>query len=85
MLRVSLSFLSTGLKNLALRRPATQTDISSGGSPERAVDGNTDQDYKSKSCSHTKSTDAIWEVDLGQMCLIDHVIIYNRGDCCGKF
>jgi len=72
------------LSNLALNKPAYQTDTNRFGSAGLAVDGNTRQSYFAGSCSHTKTTDAIWEVDLGELCVIANIVIYNRQDCCGK-
>jgi len=52
-----------------------------------AVDGNTNTQFLiSNTCSHTGSGDMNpwWVVDLGQMFDIQGVILFNRGDCCGK-
>lgn len=77
---------NTVLTNLALGKDAYQTDSRQGaaGQASNAVDGNLAQRFQSSSCTHSESEDAIWEVDLGHKAVIDHVIIYNRADCCGK-
>lgn len=77
---------ATDLTNLACCGKETyQTDTFGIGKSDLAVDGNTNQYYRNESCSHTISQNAIWEVDLGNVVVIDHVIIYNRLDCCSKF
>ena len=74
------------LVNLALGRVATQSTSSSypGAAPAYlAVDGNTDGDYAHRSVAVTyRVTDAWWEVDLGSVVDIDHVVLWNRTDCC---
>ncbi|XP_078588034.1 chorion peroxidase-like [Branchiostoma floridae x Branchiostoma japonicum] len=69
--------------NLALGRPTQQSSVAFGGVPERAVDGNTNAVYSSRSCTHTENTDNNWwYVDLGSSHYIDEVVIFNRQDCC---
>lgn len=71
--------------NVAAGKPATQVSTAWGGVPERAVDGNTAGDYLvDNSASHTAepSTEAWWQVDLGQRYTVDAVEIWNRTDCC---
>jgi hypothetical protein len=69
--------------NAALRRTATQSSTHGGGDASRAVDGNTDGDWTHNSVTHTESTpSAWWQVDLGAVTNIDHVVVYNRTDCC---
>jgi len=75
----------SAFRNLALNRPAYQTDTFIAGTPEKAVDGNLEQVHNNKMCAHSYSYNSSWEVDLGRMYSIDHVIIYNRLDtCCGR-
>ena len=74
----------TELTNLALNKSAYQTDTYKSGKPGLAVDGNTAQIYSESSCTHTLSTDATWEVDLGEMAVVEYVVIYGRVDCCRK-
>ena len=74
------------LVNLALGQSATESTSSNytGATPaDRAVDGNTDGDSANGSVSLTyRVTDAWWEVDLGSVTDIDHVVLWNRTDCC---
>ena len=74
------------LVNLALGRPATESMSAgyTGATPaDRAVDGNTDGDSAHGSVAITyRVTDAWWEVDLGSVADIDHVVLWNRTDCC---
>ena len=76
--------------NLALRRPAAQSSpykFKGYGEPSNAVDGNTDGDRVSKSCTHTKTPyedNPWWRVDLGSSYLINRVDVYNRVDCCSN-
>lgn len=60
---------------------ATQGSTEHGSEAERAIDGNSDGDYTKKSCSHTGKS-SWWKVELEQEVKIDHVIVYNRRDCC---
>ncbi|XP_019641717.1 PREDICTED: uncharacterized protein LOC109483173, partial [Branchiostoma belcheri] len=51
----------------------------------RAVDGNTDADFDSRSCTHTMKegeANSSWWVDLGVSFHIKTVVIFNRQDCC---
>ncbi|XP_078692157.1 fucolectin-like [Branchiostoma floridae x Branchiostoma belcheri] len=49
----------------------------------RAVDGNTDADFDSRSCTHTRNeANPSWWVDLGVSFHIKTVVIFNRQDCC---
>jgi hypothetical protein len=78
----ALPMVSPGT-NLALRKPATQSSTSYGGTPERAVDGNTDGNHSGGSVSHTDlQSQAWWEVDLGAAYRIGSVRVFNRTDCC---
>ena len=69
--------------NLALRRPAKQSSTSHGGIASRAVDGNTDGNWRHNSVTHTSGA-GWWSVELSsKLSIIEDVIIYNRSDCCG--
>jgi hypothetical protein len=71
------------LENIALRKPAKQSS-SGGGEAGRAVDGNTEGDFKLGSVTHTGREVNAWiEVDLESSQNIDNVVIWNRTDCCG--
>lgn len=70
---------------MSLGKETYQTSPLYGGGSYKAVDGNTNQSYIGNSCTHTELRyDSKWEVDLGRESIIDHVVIYNRQDCCGK-
>jgi hypothetical protein len=79
-------------RNMALKKRATQGDVTFiGAGAERAVDGNTNQDYYADSCSHTDRTDkdrkiqdSWWNVFLGYHVTIWRFRIYNRNDS-GKY
>ncbi|XP_052233604.1 uncharacterized protein LOC127846418, partial [Dreissena polymorpha] len=68
--------------NVALGKPAYQTDTWNGTLPstaDLAVDGNTSPDRETnKSCAHTLSYNTSWWVNLQQIFLIRSVKIYNR-------
>ncbi|MEU5725951.1 glycoside hydrolase N-terminal domain-containing protein [Micromonospora sp. NPDC047738] len=69
--------------NLALGKTATQSSVSSGGIPSRAVDGNTNGVWSAGSVTHTAAQrQPWWQVDLGAVQQIDEVAIWNRTDCC---
>ncbi|XP_019624440.1 PREDICTED: uncharacterized protein LOC109470100 [Branchiostoma belcheri] len=71
--------------NVALGKAANQTSINAAnGVASRAVDGNTNGQYRSGSCSHTEGgdPDPTWWVDLGQSYVVDRVVIFNRMDAC---
>jgi beta-galactosidase len=70
-------------ENLALKKPATQSSISYGGIPERAVDGNTNGLWQNASVIHTyPDANAWWEVDLGGVYNISTIQIWNRTNTC---
>ena len=75
------------LKNI-IRRNMRTSQISTGwgGSSSRAIDGNTNSRYGSRSCTHTRKTNnPWWKVDLGKVYdNIHSVKLFNRGDCCGS-
>ena len=71
--------------NLALHKPAFQLDVTHGGDPSRAVDGNSDPEWGGGSCTHTSNQkQSWWAVDLGKKSVIRRVVIKNRKDCCCK-
>ena len=70
-----------GLMNLALNKPAYQTDTYLFGRPGRAVNGNT----SGYTCTHTLTYDATWEVDLGELCKVESIVIYNRDTNASKY
>ncbi|KAL9962924.1 hypothetical protein ACROYT_G032079 [Oculina patagonica] len=66
--------------NVALQKSASQSSQCCGGSPGRAVDGNSDGDFSNGlSCSHTaEATDPWWRVDLGSSQSVSEVFLVNR-------
>jgi len=70
--------------NLALTGTATQSSEGWGGAPGRAIDGNTSGVWGNNSTTHTAPGDAApwWQVDLGQVTTLTHIIIWGRTDCC---
>ena len=76
-----------GMQNLALGKPATQSTTFSGGVAARAVDGNTDGVWTHNSVTHTIGVVDLqpwWQVDLGAVRGISHMVLYNRTDCCAE-
>ncbi|GMH44734.1 hypothetical protein BSKO_12686 [Bryopsis sp. KO-2023] len=70
---------------VSLHKPAKQSSTAYGGDAGRAVDGNVNTNFGSRSCTHTKSTKSPWwQVDLGKSFKITRIVITNRGDCCWK-
>ncbi len=74
----------SGGKNIALKGKATQSSVSNDGTPDLAIDGNTDGNMpKSKSVTHThgnKRGSPWWRVDLGRAAPIQRIVIWNRTD-----
>ncbi len=70
--------------NLALGKPARQSSTAYGevGTAAAAVDGNTDGAWNDRSVTHTDMENGWWEVDLGSVCEIRSVRVWNRTDCC---
>lgn len=78
---VEIEAFSQG-KNLALKKPATQSSIDYDGLASRANDGNTAATYVSESTSHTKGGEELawWECDLGKDETIEMVRVWNRAE-----
>ena len=72
----------SGGKNIAPTGKATAIDTAAGGTPDRAIDGNTDGDYSHNSVTHTSvEIDSPWlEVDLGSEQPVESVTVWNRTD-----
>ncbi|XP_078664155.1 uncharacterized protein LOC144907226 [Branchiostoma floridae x Branchiostoma belcheri] len=80
-----MTVLSSGTGvNVALGKTAYQTTTEHHTrAASRAVDGNTDTNFFSGTCTHTADageTDPSWWVDLGQSYMIARVVIFNRQD-----
>ena len=76
------SYEADDLVNWALEPEAVATQISTvaGGVASRAIDGNTDGDYTSRSTTYTNpnSFNSWWQVDLGANRSVERVILHNR-------
>ncbi|XP_070546444.1 uncharacterized protein [Ptychodera flava] len=71
------------LKNLAIKKPASQSSHYGDGSATKAVDGDKSSEYDHRSCTHTEyEYEPWWKVDLGDIYEIYEIVITNRGDCC---
>ena len=71
------------LGNQALGKATRQSSTGYGGSSSRAVDGNTNGKYFSKSTTHTSNQiTPFWEVDLDSSKQVGTVKVFNRTDCC---
>lgn len=69
----------SGGKNVARGGKASQSSVSSGGVPERGIDGNKDQIYSKGGQTHTGfGTDNWWELDLQKDFKVEKVHIWNR-------
>jgi hypothetical protein len=67
-------------KNIAVKRPASQSSVDYKGEPTLAVDGNTNGHFdQGKSITHTERSDnPWWEVDLGDEHRIEGIVVWNR-------
>ena len=71
---------------MALGKRTAQSSIRNDAfSSYRAVDGNTNNNFRENSCMRTKAErNPWWMVDLGRVDPVTEVYIVNRGDCCGE-
>ncbi|MFX0203382.1 MAG: discoidin domain-containing protein, partial [Candidatus Hodarchaeota archaeon] len=54
------------------------------GTAERAIDGNTDGNWRHGSVTHTKDeANSWWQVRLPSPAMIEKIVIWNRSDACG--
>jgi len=73
--------LFCGGRNIATNGTATQSSVEMGAEARRAIDGNTDGQWKSGSVTHTKEeVNAWWELDLGTARAVDRIAIFCRND-----
>jgi len=81
---VATTTIARGAVNVAMGGTASQSSISSGGSPERAIDGRVTGQWSENSTTHTTSAaDQWWQVDLGSTVSdITSISLWNRTDCC---
>ena len=70
-------------ENVALGKSTSQSSIDYSGESSRAVDGDSNGQYRADSITHTKSeTQPWWQVDLASIYSIDSINIWNRTDSC---
>jgi hypothetical protein len=71
-----------GTENIAPAGKATQSSLYGTGAASLAIDGNTNGHYfEASSTTHTNDeADPWWEVDLGQVQRVDHIVVWNRTD-----
>lgn len=74
-------------ENIAPSGTATQSTLSHGGVPERALDGNRSGVYGDSGQTHTVENrpNPWWEVDLGSEHAIERVVLWNRDEANGRF
>jgi len=73
----------SGGQNVARRKKATQSSVAYSRHAGLAVDGNTRNEFKRGSVTHTAGeANGWWAVDLGQEYPIEKIIVWNRGDGC---
>lgn len=72
----------SGEENVALGGAASQSSVDYDGTPNLAIDGNTNGEYfAAMSTIHTKTEDnPWWEVDLKQPTEIEKIVVWNRTD-----
>lgn len=71
----------SGGQNVATTGTARQQSTGSGGTADRAIDGNTDGNYQKNSVTHTATTtDPWWEVDLKTSVPVEQIKLWNRTD-----
>ena len=62
---------------------ASQSSTSVNAEADRAIDGNLDQSWLGGSVTHTNGEeDPWWTLTFDQVEKLEHIRIYNRGDCC---
>ncbi len=68
-------------QNVARQGKASQISTDYAGEATRAIDGNTNGEFAAHSTTHTAATDnPWWEVDLGKLYPVDHIVLWNRMD-----
>ena len=57
----------------------SQSSVAAEGVSGRAVDGNSDRDYRGKTCTHTtRTTNPWWRADMGSSHSVSEVFLVNR-------
>jgi hypothetical protein len=73
------------VREVARGKKTAQSSMLFSAASARAVDGRTDMIFNQGSCTHTKrDKNPWWRVDLGKSMNVQHLQIWNRGDCCGS-
>lgn len=83
--RFNLNWVEFSLqtRNLARDQPTQQSSLAFNGTSDRAVDGNTNGNWRQGSVTHTREEfQPWWQVDLGLPRVIDFVNLWNRTDSC---
>ncbi|HOD80093.1 MAG: F5/8 type C domain protein [Planctomycetes bacterium ADurb.Bin126] len=83
---VATTTIARGAVNVAMGGTASQSSISSGGSPERAIDGRVTGQWGENSTTHTQDQlTPWWRLDLGSTVPdIKSITLWNRTDCCSE-
>lgn len=83
---IILSNDNSGLVNIAKGKLSKQSSTIGAAVSSRAVDGNVNGSWAANSVSSTAANDKNpWlEIDLGEVESIDHIIVWNRTDCCSE-
>ena len=69
------------LTNVALGKPAYVSSVWFGNTADKAVDGDTNPSLDHGSCVHSAwQSEPWWRVDLGGICSVHKVVIFNRQD-----
>ncbi|KAH9492061.1 hypothetical protein Btru_026709 [Bulinus truncatus] len=81
------SLYISGGRNVALKENTTQSTAYSDGVPltfydsSKAVDGNTNNDFNKKSCTHTKNeTTPHWNITFSHHWIVSRFVLFNRND-----
>ncbi len=70
-------------EDIALRALATQVSRAYNGYASRAVDGDRNGNWGGNSVTHTNpGTDPWLQIDLGLTSTLEHLVLFNRTDCC---
>lgn len=77
------AFALAFLPALHAAETVTQSSTAFGGVASRAIDQNTDGNYRNRSVTHTSNeVEPWWTLDLGEQIHIGSVDVYNRTNCC---
>ncbi len=81
---ITITVRSASANHIAIGKPATQSSTDFQGLASRAVDGDTNGNYGSRSVTHTNREVGWWRVDLQDIYDISSINVYNRTDCCSE-